>query len=109
MIEAELLATVATITTSIFEAEDRPAIFQALNSGCSALGFDVFALSCHAPLGPELMLDTTLSTVPASFLGDYERFNWFEADVNAARSIAGEGPFFWDAITEPCDHDGHQR
>jgi len=99
-VSAEILEALVRITTSIFEAADRRALFQALESGCSALGFDVFALSCRQPPGPELILNAALTTASSNFLHDYEHFNWFESDVSTQRTIAGEGPFYWDSLQD---------
>lgn len=93
---AELLDTMVTVTTSIYEAEDRAALVNALKSGCSALGFDNFTLTCHSPPGRELILDHTLSSLGGNFMSDYDHYDWFECDPNAPRVLAGERPFFWD-------------
>jgi DNA-binding CsgD family transcriptional regulator len=104
---AELLESLVAITTSIFEAADRPSLFQTLHFGTSALGFDVFALSCGKPRGHELISDPTLTTAPSTFLNDYDQLNWFEGDTVTARLLAGEGPFFWDSKHAANWKDGY--
>jgi DNA-binding CsgD family transcriptional regulator len=95
-LSVELLESLATITTSIFETADRMSLREALKFGCSALGFERFTLTCHSAPGRELVLDHTLSTVDSSFMRDYDHFNWFDCDPNARRIVAGDGPFFWN-------------
>ncbi len=92
----ELLEKLAMITTLIFNAEDREALKEALESGCVTLGFERFTLTCHVERGRGLILDYTLSTVGGSFMQDYDHFNWFDSDPNARRVIAGTAPFFWN-------------
>ncbi|WP_438307846.1 LuxR C-terminal-related transcriptional regulator [Burkholderia pseudomallei] len=92
----ELLKTLVTITMSIFESADEIELFQSLKFGSAALGFDVFALSCYKPRGPELISEPTLTTASDAFLSDYSRLRWFDGDVNVSKLLAGEGPYFWN-------------
>ncbi|WP_438307844.1 LuxR C-terminal-related transcriptional regulator [Burkholderia pseudomallei] len=93
---ARLLETLAVVTTSIYNADNRVALKESLEAGCLALGFERFTLTCHAQPGRELILDHTITTASDRFMRDYDHFNWFESDPNAQRVIAGTEPFIWD-------------
>jgi LuxR family transcriptional regulator len=95
-LSAELLETLVDITTSIFAATDRMGLFHALDDGTAAFGFDKFGLSCHKPAGPEFVIDATLSSANEHFIREYERNNWFDDDMNAARIMNKSAPLFFD-------------
>ncbi|WP_281024181.1 MULTISPECIES: LuxR family transcriptional regulator [unclassified Rhizobium] len=72
-------------------------MFDALNSGCFALGFDLFTLSCNKPSGRAMILDSTFTTVSSEFLRDYDHLGWYDDDAMAARIVSGDGPFAWNS------------
>lgn len=77
-LNAKILEQLVPISTALYEANSRESLFQALNAGCSALGFDLFTLSCHKASGREMILDATFTTVSPDFLSDYDRLGWYE-------------------------------
>lgn len=100
ILDTSILGQLAAISTALYDADSRETLFQALNTGCSALGFDLFTLSCHKASGREMILDATFTTVSPDFLSDYDRFGWYEDDAMAARIVAGEGPFAWNSARD---------
>ena len=100
ILTASILGQLATISTALYQADSRETLFEALNTGCSALGFDLFTLAGHKASARELILDATFTTFSADFLADYDRFDWHSDDAMAARIVAGEGPFAWNSARD---------
>lgn len=100
ILNASIFEQLVTISTALYKADSRESLFEALNAGCLALGFDLFTLSCHKASGREMILDATFTTVSPGFLGDYDRFGWYDDDAMAARIVAGEGPFAWNSARD---------
>lgn len=94
-----LLQPLAVISNAVFSADDRGSLFEAVNQGCSSLGFDRFILSCHKADAHCLTLDATMTNLGAEFLRDYGLFHWADVDALAARVMAGEEAFAWDRTT----------
>jgi len=97
-LEQSGLQTVIAVTSAIYRANDRQSLFEAVNDGCHALGYDIFLLSCHKATRQEMVMNSTFTTVSDAFLSDYEQLNWFDDDVHITRAVGQpDQPFFWDA------------
>ena len=99
--ERGVLEKAVAATSAIYIASDKQSLFQALDDSCHLLGFDLFLLACHKATRQEVVMNSTFTTIPRSFLTDYERLDWFDDDFNMIRALdSGDEPFFWDSARD---------
>lgn len=106
--ESAVLKKAVAATSAIYKADDRDALFGAIDTVCNSLGFDNFLLGCHKMTRQELVMDSTFTTISDAFLDDYERLDWFDSDMNIGRVFDVEHGFFWDSSTDR-DTDGRKQ
>lgn len=96
----EIVAKMVAFTDAIYRSSDKVSLNAAVQEGCIDLGFDVFMLSCHKTVDPDIMLDSTLTNFNPGFLEDYDRLGWFADDFVIQRMREAESAFWCDPTGE---------
>ena len=94
--EKELLKKLRKISSDIYRAENRSALFEAVGNGCALLGFDHFILSRHAPTTRDFVIHATLTSFTQDNRPEDDRPNGEGDDIRADQAPLGSRAFFWD-------------
>ena len=96
----QTLDKLVLISSAISEAKSSGDLRDALQHGCTLLGFDRFILSCNALTKRDVVVNATLTTFPDEYRRDYDDLNWVDGDMHTDRAMQAHGTFFWDSDDE---------
>lgn len=106
--EDRVLDSLVTAINAIHMADDRRGLLLAVEAGCASFGFDSFVLFCHKPDKRAAVADATLTNASPSFLADYVRLGWWEADFLLDEVIAFNRSVTW-SVADPGQWRPRQR
>lgn len=98
-----LLEELSNIVTSIYAADGKDQLLQALQAGFRSWGFEAFKLGCHKRTRHDLVLNPTLSSWPDKLPQKHEQEEPARNDPMMGPATETGGPFTWSTRNSHAD------